>query len=67
MTNPLNYWQNQIINILGQYIMRYFIFDSHGNPAGNPNGYKSHANAWVQAAKLFDHMRSNYSIKLLSI
>jgi hypothetical protein len=48
-------------------MQKYFIFDSHGNPAGNPNGYKSHANAWVQAAKLFDHLRSNYSIKLLSI
>jgi len=48
-------------------MQKYFIFDSHGNLAGNPKGYKSHSNAWVQAAKLFDHLRSNYSIKLLSI
>lgn len=45
--------------------MRYYIFDFQGKPAGNPKGYKSHANAWVQAAKLFDFSRLNYSIKLI--
>jgi hypothetical protein len=43
----------------------YFIFDSNGNLVGNKKGYKTHSNAWVQASKLFDKIRQNYSIKLL--